>query len=424
MSIDQAIAWLTSPVQGMRFGLERMRAAAAMLDHPERTLRFIHVAGTNGKGSTCAMIDAILRRCGYNVGLYTSPYIVRYQNRVQYNGADIPDDVLVHIAAQLIPLAHKVEQQHGALTSFELGTLLALVYYARHARPDVVVWETGLGGRLDATNVVDPLVSVITTIGFDHMDVLGHTLPLIASEKAGIIKSGVPIVSGVGDAEAAAVIAARAHEKDAPLFVLGDHFSYRARAGGGICFSSPDGEIEAEVALEGPHQLHNASLAMMAMCVLRTTLAVGTEHIREGLRTVRWPGRCEWVTPRLLIDGAHNVEGMRALARIVHTLPERRVALIGMVEHKDHRACIEALRGLFDAWVVTETQFFKRMDAHALGALIASIDDRPVFVEPSIASALARADALAGDCVVACGSLYVIGEIRAHANGVRAVQGW
>jgi dihydrofolate synthase/folylpolyglutamate synthase len=230
----------------------------------------------------------------------------------------------------------------------------------------------------------------------------------------------------VGDAEAAAVIAARAHEKDAPLFVLGDHFSYRARAGGGIVFQSPYGTIQSDVALEGAHQLHNASLALMAMHVLcdRYTMSIAPEHIREGLRTVLWPGRCEWVTPRLLIDGAHNVEGMRALARIVHTLPERRVALIGMVEHKDHRACIEALRGLFDAWVVTETQFFKRMDAHALGALIASIDDRPVFVEPSIASALARADALAGDCVVACGSLYVIGEIRAHANGVRAVQGW
>lgn len=189
-SYEEAAGWITGLVPfGIKPGLRRIQTIMEKLDHPHRRLKFIHVAGTNGKGSTCAYLASVLRQCGYDVGTFNSPYITRYTDRIQLNGQDIPDDIVIEIVNQLKPIADELaDSELGGPTMFEITTALAIVYFAHYAYPDFVVWETGLGGKEDCTNVVTPIVSIITNVGHDHMDILGDTLEQVAVQKAGIIK--------------------------------------------------------------------------------------------------------------------------------------------------------------------------------------------------------------------------------------------
>jgi dihydrofolate synthase/folylpolyglutamate synthase len=296
---------------GAKFGLENTFQLAALAGNPQARLRFIHVAGTNGKGSTCAMLESIYRAAGLRVGLFTSPHLVSFRERIQVNRQLISESEVVRLAGELQPLLPQFPTDHHP-TFFEFVTVMALKFFAEQAC-ELVIWETGLGGRLDATNIVTPLVSVITNIAFDHQQWLGDTLAAIAAEKAGIIKPGVPVLTTTDHPEALAVIEQIAREKNAPLTLVG--------AGRNLPQSTEVSAVlsrgTATLGLAGDHQKVNAALALATVGRLQPQLPVTAEAIRAGLTSVNWPGRLQRIEmPEgrvMVLDGAHNAAGARAL---------------------------------------------------------------------------------------------------------------
>lgn len=445
----EAVAWITGlmPTVGIRPGLERMNLLMEKLNHPYRRLKFIHVAGTNGKGSVCAYLTSVLREAGYDVGTFTSPYITSYSNRFQYNGEDISDEDLLRLANRLKPLSDELAAtEWGPLTMFEVTTALAILYYGTVTFPDYVVWETGLGGRLDVTNVVVPIVSVITNIGHDHMDLLGPTLADIAYEKAGIIKSGVPVVSGVREPEAANVIRETAANKKATLYQLGEGFRYETLSvsenGSSFSYAGPFRAYETlATPLLGAHQVENAAVAVMTLEVLRQyyALIVEEEALLEGLKKTAWPGRLEVVSrePRLLIDGAHNPEGMQALAAALKDVfaYDSLNVMLAMMPNKNHEDTLRHILPMVNTLVVTEPDFHKKMNAADLADVAKRLQGevggpQRIVVEPDWRRALERLQGMAEEgsgrtLSVVTGTLYLIADVRSwllhHTNSEK---GW
>ncbi|WP_217596197.1 folylpolyglutamate synthase/dihydrofolate synthase family protein [Cohnella sp. GbtcB17] len=433
----EAIGWIAglAPVVGIKPGLERMELLLEKLNYPQRRLRFIHVAGTNGKGSVCAMLASVLRKSGYDVGLFTSPYLTSFADRIDYNGEAMPEEAIVNIANRLKPLSDELaDSEWGPLTAFELTTAMAILYYATVTFPDYVVWETGLGGRLDVTNVVTPVVSVITNVGHDHMDLLGDTIEQIAREKAGIVKSGVPVVSAVLQPEAAAIVRETAAARKATLYQLGEQFSYESRGAQeeeqSFDFRNLFRALEdVRIGLAGPHQQTNAAAAIMAIDVLRTyyALIVDEEDLREGLRRAAWPGRLELVggEPRILLDGAHNPEGMAALAEALRQgYPRDKLnVLLAMMPNKNHEDALRHILPMVSTLVVTEPDHHRKMGAEAL-ADVARRAGRDaggaaaVIVEPDWRKALEKIQSLAAaepeenTLTLVTGTLYLIADVR------------
>jgi len=301
MTYPAAIQFLHSlRLFGAKFGLEITLKLAALSGNPQAKLRFIHVAGTNGKGSTCAMLESIYRAAGLRVGLFTSPHLVSFRERIQVNRHLISEEEVCRLVEEIQPLLKEFpDDQHP--TFFEVVTLMALKFFAAQ-KCDLVVWETGLGGRLDATNIVTPLASVITNIALDHQQWLGDTLEKIAAEKAGIIKPGVPVVTTTDAPEALEVIERVAHQKGAPLTK-------------GI--SPVLSRDTATLTLAGVHQKTNAALALATVEILQSKIPVRQVAIHQGLATVSWPGRLQMIQrpggQKILLDGAHNAAGALAL---------------------------------------------------------------------------------------------------------------
>lgn len=442
---DEAVEWITGRMKfGIRPGLKRMEMFTEKLGFPHRRLKFIHVAGTNGKGSTCAFLTKTLLACGYDVGTFTSPYIERYQNRIQYNGRDIEDDVLLRLANEIKPIFDEIaETEWGAPTMFEVSTVLAMLYFAKVTFPDFVVWETGLGGRLDSTNVVTPIVSVITNVGHDHMEILGDTLAAIAEEKAGIIKPGVPVVSAVEDPEAKETIRRIAADRRSTLYLMNEQFRYeplRSELNGQtLHFEGPFRRIESvEITLNGAHQQKNAAVALMTLEVLRQYYAVvlDEEPFLEGMRTASWPGRLEIVSesPRMLLDGAHNPEGAETLANALRTVYkyDKLHMMIAMMPTKQHEGVLKHLLPLVDSLIVTEPDFFKKAEAGALAELAGNVlqvlnKTVPVTVEPDWKTALRVLTERTGaaDLAVVTGTLYLISDVRSWMlYGKDSDKGW
>ncbi|REJ19009.1 MAG: bifunctional folylpolyglutamate synthase/dihydrofolate synthase [Paenibacillaceae bacterium] len=439
---EEARDWITGLTAfGIRPGLERITRLLERFDRPERRLKFIHVAGTNGKGSVCAYLTSVLRAAGYDVGTFTSPYLTRFTDRITFNGRDIPDEVLVRLANEVKPHVDELaETELGSPTMFEVTTMIAILYFAKVAYPDYVVWEAGLGGRLDVTNVVVPVVSVITNIGHDHLDVLGDTLEAIAAEKAGIIKAGVPVVSAASQPEAIRILAETAAARKSTLYLLGRQFrEMPLEAGEGtqrFRFEGPFRAIEPlEIAMLGAHQRTNAAVAVMTLEVLRQYYALILEEgvLEEGLRAARWPGRLELVReePRILLDGAHNPEGMAALAAALkESFRWRRLHLmIGALANKNHIDMLRHILPIADSLIVTEPDFKKKLDAGELARIAAGIPGCPAdaAAEPDWRRAL---DMLIGrtgpeDLAVVSGSLYLIADVRSSLLHDRDIEkGW
>lgn len=296
----------------VRLGLHRTEELLERLGRPQDELRIVHVAGTNGKGSTCAFVAGILQEAGYKTGLFTSPYILRFNERVQVNRKDISDEELYAAACEVRDAAESMEEQP---TAFELITAVALLHFAR-VGCEAVVLEVGLGGRLDSTNVVDPVACAIAPVSLDHTHVLGDTLGKIAVEKAGIIKPGIPVVCAAQPDEALSVIRARAREVSAPLIV--PRFGrIHAHAEGLRQVFSYDGLADVRLRLAGVYQPGNAVLAIELARLLRTRgFEISDEAIKRGLESAYWPGRFEVVetAPTVIVDGGHNEQGARALA--------------------------------------------------------------------------------------------------------------
>ncbi|MEW4371430.1 bifunctional folylpolyglutamate synthase/dihydrofolate synthase [Paenibacillus kandeliae] len=430
---EQAVEWINGLIPfGIRPGLERIEKLMELLEHPHRRLKFVHVAGTNGKGSTCAFLTNVLINCGYDVGTFTSPYITKFTNRFQYNNEDIPEETLLKLSNRLYPLVQQIAATElGSPTMFEVSTALAILYYAHECYPDVVVWETGLGGRMDVTNIVNPVVSVITNVGYDHTDILGDTLEQIAGEKAGIIKPGVPVVTSVDQPEVIQVMAARAEQCRSRMYLAGRDYT-AVRTGGdevsqSFHFQGIFREMDIQIGMQGEHQCANAGLAMMTLEVLRQYMAfvLDDEPLLEGFRHTFWAGRLETVqsNPRIVLDGAHNPEGAASLVKsIPQTYKYNKLHILaGMLENKQHEPVFRHLLSIADTLILTEPDFRRKMPAEHLLELVQRLQqemgrtDVQVIVEKDWKQAiqLLQSQTEREDLGVVTGTLYLISDVRA-----------
>ena len=393
MTYAEAIQFLYGlQVFGARPGLEATSQLAALADNPQDKLRFIHVAGTNGKGSTCAMLESIYHAAGLRVGLFTSPHLVSFRERIQVNRQLIGEPDVVRLVTELQGLLPA--DQSSSITLFEFVTVIALRYFAEQ-KCDLVIWETGLGGRLDATNIVTPLASVITNIALDHHAWLGDSLEKIAAEKAGIIKPGVPVVTTECRAEALSVIERVAQENNAPLM--------RVKTDPSSIFYPPS-------SLPGEHQRMNAALAIATVGVLQKIFSVSDEQIATGLAQVKWPGRLQLITrpndQRVLLDGAHNIGGVEALrAALQGGVP---TLILGMLGDKDWRVMCEMLAPLANRILLVPVDSARTAKPEELAVVCRAANPHAeVLCMKNLPHALENA--VNDKFVVIAGSLYLIG---------------
>ncbi len=397
-----------------RLGLERTRELLHRLGNPQKKLRFVHVAGSNGKGSTCAMLDAVLRAAGWRTGLYTSPYIQNFCERIQVEGANIPGEALADITERVRAQAEAMDDHPS---QFELVTAAAMLYFAE-TQCDIVVLEVGMGGALDSTNVIDcPEVAVITNIGLEHTEYLGDTLEKIAATKAGIIKPGCRAVCYDGAPEVTAVVRAACEERGVPLR-FADYGKVKPLSQG------LDGQrflwdgTEYHLALLGRHQLHNAATVLETVAALREGgWKIPEDAVRTGLEHVRWPARLEVMrrAPLFLIDGGHNPQCAEALSESLRELlpGKKAVFLLGVLADKDYPRMMELLMPLAQEFVCLTPLSDRALPAAELAAYLTAHGAKASACA-GIGDGLAAAFAAAGadGAVVAFGSLYLVGAIR------------
>ncbi|MFK9091283.1 bifunctional folylpolyglutamate synthase/dihydrofolate synthase [Bacillus salipaludis] len=327
---EEALDWIHARLRlGIKPGLKRMEWMMDKLDNPENKMKAVHVGGTNGKGSTVTFLRSILEAGGYTIGTFTSPYIEQFNERISVNGKPIIDKELVQLANVIRPLADELEETElGGPTEFEVITAMAFYYFANITKVDIVIFEVGLGGRFDSTNIIQPLASIITNIGLDHTNILGNTYEEIAFEKAGIIKEKTPIFTAVKHPGALTVIEEQADEKSAPIYRLNQEYTicgHESLARGEVfTLNTKLQSLEKlELSMIGQHQTENASLAVLAAQYLneKGLFTVTEQAIRVGLMRAYWPGRFEVLSenPLVIIDGAHNEEGITALTHELST---------------------------------------------------------------------------------------------------------
>ncbi len=386
---------------GARPGLQTTRQLAALTGNPQDKLRFIHVAGTNGKGSTCAMLESIYRAAGLRVGLFTSPHLVSFRERIQVNRELISASGVARLASDIqLSLKTFSDDQHP--TMFEVVTVLALRHFAEQ-KCDLVIWETGLGGRLDATNIVTPLASVITNIALDHQAWLGDTLAKIAAEKAGIIKTGVPVVTTERGAEALGVVERVARENNSPLTRVE---------------STPSTILPPSSSLSGSHQRTNSALARATVEILRETIPVSDAQIAAGLAQVKWLGRLQLITrqngQQVLLDGAHNIAGVQTLRAALEQNFKRtdRTLILGMLGDKDWQVMCDMLAPLASRIMLVPVDSARTATPEELAVVCRAANPQAeihCIKTLSVALESAAEDAF----VVIAGSLYLIGAALA-----------
>jgi dihydrofolate synthase/folylpolyglutamate synthase len=423
MTYSSAVAYLYRlQKHGIKLGLTTMTALMVRLGMPQTRYRALHIAGTNGKGSTAAMAAAMLQAAGYRVGLYTSPHLVEFRERMRVNGEMISESQVARLTEQLQALC----QPDLPPTFFEYTTAMAFQHFA-DSGVDVAVLEVGLGGRFDATNVVTPMACAITTIALDHQEYLGNTCSSIAFEKAGIIKPGVPVVLGRLEDDAWRIIEQVARERQAPVFRMNEDFCTDGETPQQFSYRGLGMQYDGlTCALEGHHQLDNAACALALLgAAAPQGITVTVEAVSAGLRAVNWAGRLEVVDrrPTILVDGAHNPAAAMALAdyltRSNRSHPSHPVALVlGMMRDKDHRGFVEPLRGLVDEVVLTQADLPRAATAQELEASLEGLLSHP-HVVPSLSDAIALARQLATPDGLVCvtGSLMLVGECKAWLRG-------
>jgi dihydrofolate synthase/folylpolyglutamate synthase len=416
------------PRSPVNYDLRRVALLLERLGNPHLQAATVHIARTKGKGSTAAMIASVLTAAGYKTGLFTSPHLIDLRERIRVDGRLMPRPTLVKLTQRLRPEVEAINRQaaYGQLTTFELLAALGFMYFAEQDA-DFQVVEVGLGGRLDATNVVRPEVCVITAISLDHTDVLGDTLAKIAAEKAGIIKKGVPLVTAEQPEEARRVITQTAGDKKAPLIEVGRDVSCRLveqlPAGQRLEVAGRRGHYLFDLPLLGTFQQANAAAAVGALeALMDKGYDVAPEAVRRGMAAVRWPGRFQVLKKRPLVvaDGAHNPASAVELKKTLESFaPERkpRILVIGSSSDKDYKGLAGVLGPLFDIIVVTRSRHPRSL---AEDALVAAFQDSPgdVMSAPSVDLALDLAAIMAGKngLVCAAGSLFVVGEALEWAH--------
>ena len=416
MNYEETIAYIHNAYwTGTKLGLTRTIELLDLLGNPQDSLRFIHVAGTNGKGSTCAMLASILQASGYRTGLYTSPYVNRFNERIAINGSPISDNDLVDLFAALRPIADKMPDQPS---EFELITCAAMLYF-KMQKCDIVVLEVGMGGEFDSTNVIHtPILSVITAMGFDHMKYLGNTMKEIASAKAGIIKpNGVTVIYG-GNAEADEVFHATCNEKHNRLVVT-DHsqlVDYSHTLHGHDFSFGPF--LHVKLPLIGSHQIKNAAVVLTAVKEMKHAgLVIPDAAVYSGMAAVKWPARMELLSeaPVFLLDGGHNPHGFRAAVDTMRELFPRRkiICMMGVMADKDHSEMIQILMPKVKFFVCVCPNSPRSMDSEALAGEIRNLGGKAVSagtVQNGVQSILKHAKEK--DVLLAIGSLYMAGDIR------------
>jgi dihydrofolate synthase/folylpolyglutamate synthase len=428
-AIAPTLEWLYSlEGRGEIYKLERMDQALALIGNPHLQLRALHIAGTKGKGSVAAMIDACLRAAGYRIGLYTKPHLVNLTERTRIDGAEMPASAMLAYIERLRAI---YDRAGLALTFFEFTVALMFLYFAE-AGVDLAVIETGLGGRLDSTNVVRPLLSVITPIGFDHMDRLGYTIRAIAGEKGGIIKHRVPVVIGTRDREALERLSEIAREQRSQTIVLDRDFTYRSHApahrldyGGGQL------KLEGlDLNLAGPFQHENAAIALAALETLRTKgWSISDDAIRRGLREVFWPGRFEIVArrPTIILDCAHNELAIEALLETIAVelgASLRPHLVFGCLEDKQWERMATMIAPRVRSATLTQARPKRPLNPELLMPAFSRHTPSRVIREPLAALQAAVAAAAPDEVVLVAGSVYLVGEIypwflaRAGRRGV------
>ena len=416
MELNEALAFIHgADWKGSRLGLERMRELMRRLDDPQNNLKFVHVAGTNGKGSTSTMLASILTAAGYKTGLYTSPHLVRVNERFRINGADIPD-------AALCRAAEAVKEAAGGMsdapTEFEILTAMGFWYFAAE-KCDAVVLEVGLGGRLDATNVIpSPEAAVITNIGLEHTAILGHTLPEIAREKAGIIKPGTTAVTYPVNAAVDAVYREICAERRAAWHPAAfDALRSREHSLAGQRFDYKD-EKDLTLHLLGEHQLRNAALVLETVGVLREKgWNIPERALHEGLSAARWEERFELlrIDPPVVADGAHNPQCVEALARSLDEyLPGQKVLfLLGVLEDKDYETMLARLLPYGKKFFCLTPDSSRALSAEKLCAYLRANGADAVSCTTAEDGVRRALEESGGETpVIACGSLYLMGEVR------------
>lgn len=399
-----------------KFDLDRMRRFLEFLGNPERAYPIIHVAGTKGKGSVCALCASALEAGGYRVGLYTSPHLQDYTERIQINGAPIPREELIKLVDEIRPFL----DQGTEITTFEITTALALLYFARQ-KVTAAVLEVGLGGRLDATNAVQPNVTVITSISYDHTQVLGDTLAEIAAEKGGIIKRGVPVIIAPQQEEARAVFEKIAARQNARLIQIGRDFQFKGIE------NSLEGQtlqvwdttqpssqpVQLQIPLLGDHQLENTATAYAALRVANEHgLPLSVESIQKGFKDVDWPGRFEVLRrdPPVVVDAAHNRDSARRLMLTLKTyFKDWPVVLVfGASEDKDISGMLAELMQNVDQVIFTRSYHPRAIEPESLVALVQGYGKSAVVV-PAVEDALERALEVAGEdkLVLITGSIFI-----------------
>ena len=413
---DKALSYLYDLQKyGIKFGLSSTSNLLARLGNPHKNLKGVHVAGTNGKGSTAAMLSAVLTRIGIQVGLYTSPHLVRFNERFRINDQDVGDCGIMDVFLRVKDVVDEREPP----TFFEMTTAMALCLFAERG-VDWAILEVGMGGRLDATNVIQPQITIINNVAFDHQEFLGFTLGRIAREKAGIIKQGVPLITAVKQPVALAVIKERCSALAAPCYRVGQQIKVRSRGKGRFSYRGLKWRLDnLQLPLAGRHQLLNAATALGALEVLKEMgrLHLTTEQVQEGLSKTRWPGRLEWFSehPPVLLDGAHNNAGIVSLRKALQEeyTYKRLIIVLGIMADKDLWGMLHRLAPLADHIILTRPRYERAAEPESLREMAGEFANRTELIR-SVRQALERAMTMATseDLVVVTGSLYFIGEVK------------
>lgn len=422
----------------VNFNLDRMRSLMKKLGNPQDTFRSVHIAGTKGKGSTCAMVASMLQACGYKVGVYTSPHLIDIRERITIDGEMISEADFARLVRHIQPVASKLKPP---ATYFDVLTAVAFKYFAEQ-KVDIAVIETGLGGRLDSTNVIKPEVTAICSISKDHMAQLGNSLSSIAREKAGIFKPGVPAVSVQQTPEVEGVLKRVAEEVGAPLDITGKtiEFSYRFESSrlmgphNRICLTTPNSKFEhLAVPLMGEHQAINCGLALSIIDRLKTRgLAINDNQVMEGLAKTTIPGRMELINamPRVLVDCAHNAASLDAMMRSIgqHIPYDSMVVIFGCCSDKDVPGMLERITAGADKVIFTKVNNIRSADPAELAATYTELYGKMAQVAPTLEDALSIANRAVTkeDLICITGSFYLVGEAKkyfAARNAAAALMG-
>ncbi|WP_097027578.1 bifunctional folylpolyglutamate synthase/dihydrofolate synthase [Clostridium peptidivorans] len=432
MNYKQAMGYIENTAKfGRNKGLERTNKILELLGNPHKDLKCIHIAGTNGKGSTTAMLTQILMESGHKVGMYTSPFIEEFEERIQINNNNIPREKLCEVVEKVkIAVDKACELGYDEPTEFEIITAVMFVYF-HEEKVDYAVVEVGLGGRIDATNVINPLISIITSISYDHIKILGNTLEEIAYEKAGIIKEKTPVVLYPVEEEAKLSIEKVANEKQSPIiYVKRENSILKEKLYNVPCqeivINTNKDTYEVQLSLLGTHQLLNCSVAINAAEELQNIgVDIKKEHIIEGLKKVKWPGRLEMLKskPMVVIDGAHNIDGITSLKNSINTYFKynKLILIVGILSDKQVEDMVKVITPEASNIITVTPPSYRAENSSELVEIIKKYNTNCEAMEnykEAYEKALSYANE--NDLVLICGSLYMIGEMRKTIRAVNS----